>query len=376
MVRYTFQDALPLTGSSAALVTAAIGSPHPLPLPHLARVAGISRFAATRAADPAREMGVLVEDGGLWEFNDEHELSRLLCQLAWRFSGVVRSRKDGVSYRRVIDQEWGAEYRYRELVPESLLQAETNDPSRDVRGPDLVQVRALVDWGRDIMGDLRSFEADGQEVYSLWRTERLRDLIHQTLHFGEPLSRAISLMTPAAGAEAQGEKAPHEVNVTAFDWARATYLVAAEAHDLVRVIRILETAIRAGGRMHTLREDALGHLEMLARAESDSKHRQTWIDQAVQAAADAQAIWRGDTDTADIPYKHIGGMPRPVDVGTAGDKVYAVRLLRSARRLVDKTSEMASHPAFTAWSEAHPLEADQFPLISEVPSLASPRFSG
>lgn len=372
MSRYTFQDALPLAGSSAALVTAAIASSYPMQLPRLAKEAGISRFAAARAAEPARELGVLVEDDGLWEFNDDHELSQLLCQLAWRFSGVVRPpRRSAPSYWS--DDRWNQAYRYRELIPASLQDPEDDDPSRNVPGPDLREARAFVDWGRDILGELHRFEAVGQEVYSLWHTERLRDLIHQTLHFGQPMSQAIQLMTRAAGASAQGAAAPHEVTVTARQWARATYLVAADAYDVAGVVLILDTAIRETVPMHAKRDDAMYMLETLAHAEPDSEHRGRWIDDAVKAAQEAEARWQADTD---VPYKHIGGMPRPVDVGTAGDKIFAVELHRCAQRLVDKVTEMAAEPGFRAWQEFHPDEASRFPLIAKVPELKrQPRFA-
>ncbi|MGF0118778.1 hypothetical protein ACQFYA_20995 [Promicromonospora sp. Marseille-Q5078] len=371
MSRYTFQDALPLAGSSAALVTAAIEAAYPMPLPKLAKAAGVSRFAATRAVETAREAGIMLQDDmDLWEFNDDHELADLLCDLAWRFSGVRRGKRPDSPWWsdwRRSGSDWSDEYRYREIIPGSLLEPTDDDPAARLPGPDLATVRAFIAWAPELIGAMRQFEYEGQSVFSLWRNERLRDMVHQTLHFGSPLARAIELMREVANADAQGEAAPHDVTVTARDWAQAVYLLSADARDLVRVLRILQVAIREAGLVHSKRDLALSRLEQIDRLGSDDNFNNTRLQEALDAATEARTIWRADD--AELHYKNIGGSPVPVDVGTAGDKIYAVRMERLAGELVEKVNEMAAHPAFAAWVGVHPEDAARFPLVAEAPNL-------
>ncbi len=370
MSRYTFQDALPLAGSSAALVTAAIEAAYPMPLPKLAKAAGISRFAATRAVEAAREAGIMLQDDmDLWEFNDDHELAQLLCDLAWRFSGVRRGKRPDSPWwsNWRSSNEWNDEYRYREIIPGSLLEPTDDDPAARLPGPDLVTARAFIAWAPELIGAMRQFEYEGQSVFSLWRNERLRDMVHQTLHFGSPLARAVELMREAANADAQGEAAPHDVTVSARDWAQAVYLLSADARDLVRVIRILQVAIREAGRVHSKRDLALNRLEQIDRLGAEDKFHDKRLQEALEAATEARAIWRADD--VELHYKNIGGSPIPIDVGTAGDKIFAVRMERLASELVEKVNEMAAHPSFTAWAETHPEEAEQFPLVTDAPNL-------
>ncbi len=358
-------------GGSAALITAAIEASYPLPLSRLATNAGISRFAAQRAIERLRETGVLTSDGDGWEFNDDHPLASLLCQLAWPYSGAQRPPAWEPYWVNIGG--WQDEYRYQRIIPPSLLHPKKDDHTSTHEGPDLLTVRDTVTWAWERVHELREFERDGQEVFAVWSTERLRDMIHQTLHLGSPTAQAIGTLTAATSAGEQRkahtlDNDPRLLHISALTWARATYLIAADLWDVRRVVTILKAAIRETGPMHSRRSAALGNLEQVAGSTTDHLGlRESLIDEAVHAAADARAIWADDAP--EIPYKHIGGFPQPVDVGTAGDKIYAIRLVRVGTRLAEMLTKMSTHPSLDAWKTAHPDEAEEYPLCTQAPEI-------
>ncbi|MGB8379854.1 MAG: hypothetical protein WCG47_01180 [Dermatophilaceae bacterium] len=150
----------------------------------------------------------------------------------------------------------------------------------------------------------------------------------------------------------------------AHAWARATYLVSAEARDILRVIKILDEAISVGSRVNDLRDDAIEHLHDINHADKDNQYADRWLDDALTAERKADAIWSDDSHG---PYRNLGGKPRPVDVGTAGDQTFAIRLLRSARTLTEQVAQMAPHPSLQDWASIHPTEAKEFTLCTHLP---------
>lgn len=369
MSTYTFSDALPVRGSESQLVTAAIAAAYPKSLTELARDAGISKFAASRAAEPLTGSGLLSSTADGYVFNDDHPLASVLVCLAWRFSGVRRPpavHLPGGGDPAVVD------YHHQRWIPEPLqvLPADLS-PAADVvtAGPDLRSVRETTGWMGELLTRLRGYEEIGQQVYRWWSTERLRDIIHQTLHFGGALGPARASLMRAAGSDAQGSRAPESVTVPALVWVQATYFASAELRDLLRVISILERAVRVGGTVHRWRTDALWHLDQVNRTGRDSEFAEQWLQEGLDAAARAEALW---ADESHGPYKHIGGLPRPEDVGTAGDKILAVRLHQDATELAARVEQMAAHPSVQEWNVEHPDLAKQVPLVRQVPSTALP----
>lgn len=90
MRRYTFADGLPVRGSEAALITAAVAIDYPTTLTQLARTAGITKFAASRAADGLVSSGLLTVTSSGYAFNDAHAQASVIVDLAWRYSGIRR----------------------------------------------------------------------------------------------------------------------------------------------------------------------------------------------------------------------------------------------------------------------------------------------
>lgn len=367
MARYTFADALPLNGSSAPLLTAAIALPYPVSLATLARRAAISRFAAARAVTDLVHREVLLVKEDEYSFNDSHDLADLLRTLAWRFGGVLRPDPGAEQYWRAQSPRWNDVY-YQDLIPESLLKlpSKVKDPV-NATGPNLIDARDIHSWAWAMVPELRDYEHEGQEVYRLWANERLRDVIHQTLHFGGALNEAMRTLAQECDEEAQGNTDPRSTCVSIETWARATYLVSAEVRDVLRVIEILDIACRVGNRVNSLRDNALEALRDVDHAGQESQFREAWIEQASQAAAEATLLWADDSHGV---YKRIGGQPRPADVGTAGDQVLAIRLLRTATRLASKVDEMAAHPGFLQWTLDEPEAAAQVDLVRSIPETS------
>lgn len=358
MKRFTFMDGLPVRGSEAQLVTAAIAAYSPQSLSELARDAGISKFSASRAAEGLLASGILVQDAQGYSFNDAHPEAKVLIDLAWRFSGV-RRRYDPWGQRDDYDS---SHWHYGKWVPQSL--GPTADLAGGGPGPDLRAARETVAWMGQLYVRLREYESVAGDVYSRWHTERLRDVIHQTLHFGAALSRARTLLSAAADHETQGAADPQDVCVPGRVWARATYLVAAELRDLVRVIHILDTALYVGHEVNRQRTDACFHLEQINTAGRENEFTEVSLDHALEAAAAASALW---LDESYGQYKAIGGTPGPADVGTAGDRILAVQMYRDAQTVAERVQEMAAHPCLERWRAEHPEEAEQFRLADRVP---------
>lgn len=371
MTRFTYGDALPLGGNAAPLLTAAIALPYPVLLTELAQQAGISRFAAARAAPDLVERELLLVDAeGWYRFNDGHDLAEMLCSLVWRFSGVARPDLPMDRYWPIPRpaNDWQDQYHYQGLIPDLLLAPPPHsEQPPDAAGPNLIDARDLHTWVGQVLPELRSYERDGQWVFRRWSTERLRDMIHQTLHFGSALIEAQRVLSPDCTEAAQADSAPQEAHVSAQTWATVTYLVSAEARDVLRVVSLLDAACHVGGRVNNLRDKATSALDDINYAGQSSQFHETRLEQALTAAADAAALWADDSYG---PYKRIGGLPIPRDVGTAGDQIYAVRLLSTATMLAEKVNSMSAHPSFQRWAEQNPAATAQVDLLREIPQDA------
>lgn len=351
------------------MITAAIAAEYPRTLTELARDAGISKFAASRAAEGLTGSGLLSHTVDGYAFNDEHPLAPVLLELAWTFSGTRRPTYRGPTYRA-----WGAEaaalevdVRHRRWVPESLIvPAALPDPATDGRaGPTLQDVRRTIAWMDGAVRRLRDYRALGQDVYGWWGNERLRDVVHQTLQFGGALSPARHRLIRAAGQEAQGAGTPESVSIPALVWVQATHLASAELREMLRVISLLDTAIRVGGTVNRWQSDAVHHLHTVNAAGRSSEFSDRWIQEALDAARRARELW---TDESYGHYKQVGGTPGVVDVGTAGDMILAVALHRDATELAARVKEMAAHPSVEQWCAEYPDEAERFPVVVDVPA--------
>lgn len=360
---YTFADALPVRGSEAQLITAAIAAEWPKSLTQLARDAGISKFAASRAADPLTQSGLLLSTADGYSFNEDHPLAPVLLGLAWTFSGVRRPAPtfgwDTNGGDLVVDH-----YHFGRWLPEPLHLIDGQTDALVGPGPDLRTVRETAAWMGEFLPRLRSHEATGQEVYRRWSNERLRDLIHQTLHMGGALHPALISLRQAAGREAQGAHAPQEAHIHGLTWVQATYLASAELRGLLRVISLLNTAIRVGREIHRQRGEALFLLEQTNAIGTDSEFTDRRLQDSLAAAALAQELWEDDSYGS---YRRIGGTPQVEDVGTAGDQIFAVALHRDATDLAARVKQMAEHPSVKQWATEHPEHARRTPLIREVP---------
>lgn len=367
MKKYTFVDALPVRGSEAQLVTAAIAiaAEDPQRLSELARAAGISKFAASRAAEGLVTAGLLNSDpdGYGYTFNDAHPLAPVLVDLAWRFSGVRRPDPSNGWFTPVAPSVDMDEFRYRQWMPESLSLAQDLDGGGP--GPSLQVVRETLTWIGQAQSRLHAYERVGQDVYGWWSTQRLRDIIHLTLHFGEALFTVRELLTTAADQHAQGPLSPDQVHVPGLVWARATYLVSAELRDLLRVIQILDTAIRVGGAVNHRRGAALAKLHQVNVAGRSSELADEWIQEALEEEARSGELWM---DESYGPFKHLGGLPSVEDVGTAGDKILAASMYRDATVLAERVQSMAQHPSVEQWRAENLEQAKMVPLIYEVPA--------
>ncbi|MGL5858314.1 MAG: hypothetical protein ACRC35_07920 [Angustibacter sp.] len=220
---------------------------------------------------------------------------------------------------------------------------------------------------------MRGFERAAQDVFSLWSTQRLRDVVHQTLHLGAPASAAAATLRAAATAEVQGEGNPFEMRVSARAWVRATYLLSAELHEAVSVLRILEDAITEGGQANQHRAAALGALNAANYAGSGSELTPTLVEEALEEERAADAI----DNRGRGRYHSIGGAPRSSDVGGTGDQILAVQLLRAAQELASQVEVMADMPCVQDWRQDHPQDALAHPLLTAVPeALFSGRWVG
>lgn len=344
-----------MSGSTAPLVTAAVGLGYPVRLAELARRAGITKFAASRAAASLTEIGLLaVADGGGYEFAAEHPMAETVERLAWRLNGVTRPDPDRFDRFRVIEAIED-DYRYQDLIPRSLQRGvEPRTELAQPIGPCLVEVRDWLTNSASLSRELHGYEPVAQEVYYRWHTERLRDVIHQVLHFGGALSTARGVLRAACGPTAQGDDDPWQVRISGHDWVRATYLVSAEAAGVQQLVDILLRAIDVGNQVHRERDEAIFWLEEAARAAGEDRSADAGLARATVAAAEAERLWEAPTGEGELPYRNIGGTPRPVDVGTAGDKILAVQLSFTLRRLTKTVAGMAEHPSFARWSAAAP----------------------
>lgn len=363
MNRYTFGEALPLPGASAALLTAAVErSHHPTTLTDLAKTAGISKFAASRSAQTLLQADLLTSDDEGYALNPNHPMATTIERLAWRFSGV-RRRDTGTRWHGT-ERRPKEDYHYQRTVPKSLQLGATISPDlMEATGPDLVTARDTCDWLAEKSHVLREFEHDGQEVYSLWSNERLRDLVHQTLHLCGAVGAAHETLTAACGSTTQGDSNPFEVRVSAYSWVRATYLLSAEARDVLRVINLLDQAIWVGHQVHQLRSEALWGLDNINHSGPDSEFVHEWLLEALDAEGEAVRLWN---DHSFGTWHHMGGTPQPQDVGTAGDQIMAVRLLRIARELAAQVATMSRASCVQDWISANPGQADALPLIHDV----------
>lgn len=367
MTRYTFEKALPLPGAAAALLTAAVECPYPTTLAELAKVAGISKFAASRAAQTLMQADLLHLDPRGYTFNPDHSLAETVERLVWRFSGVRRHELDADQHSTW--HTWAPpedDHYYRQLIPKSL-QLGATIPADSLAGPGLVTVRDTCDRLAQLSRQLREFHSEAQAVYSLWWNERARDLIHQTVHLPGGLAAAHHTLEAAAGSDAQGDGNPFEVPVSAHAWIRATYLVSAEAWDVLGLITMLDQSIWVGHRVHQRRSDALRALNAINYSGTDGSSIQHHLAEALKAEKEADQLWDDPTYGR---WHHVGGTPVPQDVGTAGDQVIAVRLLCKAQALSAQVAAMSEAPCVQEWVTANPGQAATRPLMVHVPDDA------
>lgn len=314
----------------------------------------MSKFAASRAAAALTEISLLaVDEDGRYEFVTSHPMAETLSDLAWRLSGVTRSNPDQPAGRShsLVEDGWG----YRDLIPPPLrLGVDPLPAMSQVPGPCLVDVRDFITGLQPLFDDLNDYWNVAQEVYSRWHNERLRDVIHQAT-FTDALVAAAATLRGVCGSSAQGDGDPWQVCITGHHWVRATYLVSATGVKVRTLLRILLRAVDLGGQVNRQRDEAVMMLE-LVNGQPNSEHISAWIARALAAVAEADQLWSAPTPDGERPYHHVGGTPRPVDVGTAGDQILAVQLTNSLQRLTDTVTSMADHPSLAAWRAAYPVE--------------------
>lgn len=336
-------------------------------LGELAREAGVSKFAASRAATPLTEMSLLaVDEDGRYEFVTSHPMAETLSDLAWRVSGVIRGNPDQPAGRwhSLVEDDWD----YRDLLPPPLRLGVKPLPAlSQVQGPCLVDIRDFITGLQPLFDDLNDYWTVAQEVYSRWHNERLRDVIHQATFTGA-LAAAAATLREVCDSSAQGDGDPWQVCITGHHWVRATYLVSATAVKVCTLLRILLRAVDLGGQVNRRRDEAIMMLEDV-NGRPDSEHASSWVARALAAVAEADQLWSAPTPDGERPYHHVGGMPRPVDVGTAGDQILAVQLTNSLQRVTDTVASMANHPSLAAWWAAYPV--DWQPGLMTTPVLRS-----
>ncbi len=363
---YTFGDALPLAGAAAPLLTAAIGKTWPCPLAQLARSADVSKYAASRAAASLRQHALLlVDEDGLYSFNDDHPIAPTLVGLAWRYNGIERVPPSAEpTWPSVRAEEPFDDFNYRDLIPPSLRRG-APPGSLDAPGPALLEARTQFTRLGPLLGELHGFEHTAQQVYAHWRTERLRDVVHQTLHLGAATLEAQRTLRAVCGPDQQGSDDPATTPIPGHEWVRATYLVSVDVFRLLWLAKIMKAAIAAGSRIHSLRGDALAHLTYINRS-PDSASRARWTEQALAAAAEANGLWSTHGTEDGQSYAFLGGSPTPVDVGTAGDQILAVQFVAAARQLAREVALMAAHPSVIEWANLNPKDTATYSLITTV----------
>lgn len=95
-------------------------------------------------------------------------------------------------------------------------------------------------------------------------------------------------------------------------------------------------------------------------------------DPGDRRVAAADRMW--ESHDGELPSRNVGGMPHPVDVGTAGDQILAVQLNSSLCRLIDIIASMADHPSVVSWQRRHPDDgASQLLLTNPYPLERIPR---
>lgn len=361
---FTFRDLLPPAKSATEVLVAALGRRHSVTVGELAEAAGVSKFTASRAAAALVEQELLLRDGyGDHSVNGAHPLVPTLRELAWRFNGVRPggSGDDGRVAKSFDD------YFYRERIPESLRLPPDPDERLDALvGPDLVTARDAVTALQRLCGQLYAFEGDSQMVFSAWRNERHRDLIHQVLAFGSATREAASTLEESAGPTAQGSADPRTIGISGRAWVRAAYLVSADARDVHRVFNLLTTAVDRAGRIHELRENALRELRTINYG-TGGELPEDRVRVALRFAAEADRAQEQDAAAKTGRYMFIGGTPDLVDVGTAGDQLVAVRLNRTLEQLTAVVARMAGEECVAQWQQLHPQESERYLLMTNDP---------
>lgn len=369
MAHYSMGSALPLSPAAGALLAAAINAPHPQSLAELGRASGLSRMAASRAASPLLEVGLLQQTPErAYIYNDAHPDSVVVEGLAWRYSGAVRPALiDGLWLGR--ERPWWPRedrYHYEAIIPDDVDQLAPDDLPA---GPDLVTARDAVSRMRSRADDLRQPEAAMQQVFALWRTERARDWVHQCLHFGTASHVAITVLTTAAGMSAQGSADPRQACVSGRDWARAAVALSCEARDVNRVRGILIQATSEGGRIHASREAARRRLEAVnaSKAATEDMDDGGYVDRARAAATAGLDDAKRDWEAGAGKWYHLGGVGvKERDVATLGDQILAVQLDRLLADLAGQVAQMAAHPCLASWEP-------RAQLMTQVDELERPR---
>lgn len=360
MARFTYASALPVSGAAADLLTAAMARDFPVTLKTLAEDAGISTFAASRAAGDLLAAGLILGDRSEgFVFNWDHEQARELARLAWRYSGVRRP------YNPVfpsIDASSPAQP-WLDLVPDAIgLPA----------GPNLLQTRDHADQIGEVVNRMGEIRTISQEVFRQWRDERLRDVIHLSIELGGSALMAARHLASAADSHTQGDADPRQVSVAGTPWVRATLMVNAEAHTLQSALIPLVKGAAVGAAMRGHRRRALALADDAARLSKTRPHDAlsalTGIAAEISAADDL--LWNRDHGQDRQPFHHLGGTPAQDEVGTSGDMVLAVRAQAALEDLVEILDVMATQAPVTQWQQQHPELARDYPLLLEIPTLA------
>lgn len=361
MARHTYASALPASGAAADILTAALARDTPATLKSLAKDAGVSAHAASRAARDLIESGLLHGNRAEgYSFNWEHTEAATLARLVWRYSGIRRP---------VASPHWLAESRPRDI--DRWLEL-VQDESALAPGPDLVRTRELVDDLAVMINRLREIQAIAQDGFYEWADERLRDVIHLSISLGEATSAAAGQLTAAAGATAQGESDPRQVQVAGAPWVRATLMVNTEAHRVQSLLSPLVRGIHVGAAMREHRRRALSLAGDAGRISQARPQEALAALAAITVEICAAEELFADPDHARDrlePFHHLGGTPAQDEVGTAGDMVLAVRAHTLLEGLIEILAFMAAQEPVTQWRSQHLELSQRHPLLLKASTL-------
>lgn len=208
---FPYASALSTSDAEVRLLTALIQlADYPRRMKLLAETAGISAFAASRAAKTLTERGLMTQPGGAgYALSREHPDLPSILPLVWRYSGVrlpLQSR-----HPRPIDLGNGGASLIRERglrgwIPDELvIPSEHTDDVLPGDGADLITARDLVTTLERLLPAIDQVVDTVREVYSVWSTERARDVKHQIQEVGALTRQAHAELIAAADWQAQGD---------------------------------------------------------------------------------------------------------------------------------------------------------------------------